>query len=48
MENDKILEGLNIILVGNFHQFPPIVTHMMAPLYWPADSMHDSEDEILG
>jgi hypothetical protein len=47
MESDKIFGGLNIILVSDFHQFPPIVACMMASLYWPADSRHDLEDEIL-
>jgi hypothetical protein len=48
MENDKIFGGLNVILVKDFHQFPPVVARTTAPLYWPADSRHDSEDEILG
>jgi hypothetical protein len=43
----ETLTGLNVILVGDFYQFPPIVARMTAPLYWPADSRHDSEDEIL-
>ena len=47
-EGDKPFGGLNVILVGDFHQFPPVVGRRSAPLYWPVDSMHDSEDDILG
>ena len=47
-EEDKIFGGLNVILVGDFHQFPPVVARLSAPLYWPADSRNDSEDDILG
>jgi hypothetical protein len=48
MEDDKVFGGLNVVLVGDFHQFPPVVARQSAPLYWPADSRHDSEDDILG
>ena len=47
-KEDKIFGGLNVILVGDFHQFPPVVARLSAPLYWPADSRNDSEDDILG
>ena len=47
-DEDKIFGGLNMILSGDFHQFPPVVTQQSAPLYWPVDSRHDSEDNILG
>jgi hypothetical protein len=47
-EEDKIFGGLNVILCGDFHQFPPVVARRSAPLYWPVDSSHDSEDDILG
>lgn len=40
--------GLNVVLVGDFHQFPPVVGRQSAPLYWPADSLRDTTDEILG
>jgi hypothetical protein len=41
---------LNVILrvIGNFHQFPPVIARRSAPLYWPADIIHDSEDVVLG
>ena len=47
-ERDKAFGGLNVILVGDFHQFPPVVARRSAPLYWPVDPMHDAEDDILG
>ena len=47
-DEDKIFGGLNVILSGDFHQFPPVVTRQSAPLCWPVDSRHDSEDNILG
>ena len=46
--NDNIFGGLNVILVGDFHQFPPVVASQSAPLYWPANAGRDSEDDILG
>ena len=45
---DKVFGGMNVILVGDFHQFPPVVARQSAPLYWPVDSRNDSEDDILG
>lgn len=47
VEDDKVFGGLNVILVRDFHQFPPVVARQSAPLYWPVDSRHDSEDNIL-
>lgn len=47
-DNDKVFGGLNVILVGDFHQFPPVVSRRSAPLYWPVDCRDDSEDDILG
>ena len=48
VENHKIFGNLNVILCGDFHQFPPVVAGRTAPLYWPVDLTHDSEDDILG
>jgi hypothetical protein len=47
-ETDQIFGGLNVILAGDFHQFPPVVAHRSAPLYWPVDAKHNSEEDILG
>ena len=47
-ENDEVFGGMNVILVGDFHQFPPVVARRSAPLYWPTDARHDSEEDILG
>jgi hypothetical protein len=48
MDNDKVFSGLNVILVEDFYQFPLVVAHRTAPLYWPAHSKYDSEDKIFG
>ena len=48
VEEDKVFGGLNMVMVGDFHQFPPVVSRQSAPLYWPVDPRHDSEEEILG
>lgn len=36
--------GLNVIICGDFHQFPPVAGR---PLYWPSDPEGD-EDEKIG
>ena len=47
-KEDEVFGGLNVVLVGDFHQFPPVIARRSAPLYWPANSRHDSEDDIFG
>jgi hypothetical protein len=47
-KDDRVFEGLNVILVGDFHQFPPVVGRQTAPLYWPVNQRRDTEDDILG
>ena len=47
-ETDNAFGGLNVILVGDFHQFLPVVARRSAPLYWPADTRHDTEEDIIG
>ena len=45
---EEVFGGLNVILVGDFHQFPPVVARRSAPLYWTANPVQDSEDDIIG
>ena len=40
--------GLNIFLVGDFHQFPPVVCGHAAPLYYPNNLRHDNTDAAIG
>lgn len=39
--------GLNVVIGGDFHQFPPVCSRKTAPLYWPA-STDDSNEEAVG
>ena len=48
IEEESVFGGLNVIGIGDFHQFPPVVTCQSAPLYWPVDSRRGTEEEILG
>lgn len=45
---EDIFAGLNIILVGDFHQFPPVACRRSAPLYWPSNPSRNKTEEILG
>ena len=47
-KEDEVFGGLNVILVGDFHQFPSVVARRSAPLYWPVNSRQDTEEDILG
>jgi len=40
--------GLNVILVGNFHQFPPVAAKPTAPLYYPSNPEKDTDNEMVG
>lgn len=41
--------GINVIICGDFHQFPPVATRKRAALYYPSDlSSGDNEDDVLG
>ena len=37
--------GANIIVVSDFHQFPPVIGH---PLYWQIDLLRDNSEDLLG
>ena len=41
----KLFRGINIILVGDFHQFPPVFGR---PLYWRLDNRVADEEDLLG
>ncbi|KAI6116456.1 hypothetical protein F5141DRAFT_979600, partial [Pisolithus sp. B1] len=45
---DEPFGGMNIILIGDFHQFPPVASKSSAPLYVPSNPMKDTTNEILG
>ncbi|THH14182.1 hypothetical protein EW146_g6117 [Bondarzewia mesenterica] len=46
---DKPFGGVNVILCGDFHQFPPVATKKRASLYYPANaSAGDSPEDCLG
>lgn len=45
---DRPFGGLNVVLVGDFHQFPPVIGKKSAPLYWPSNAAKDSLQEIIG
>ena len=47
-DEDIVFGGLNVIIIGDFHQFLPVVACKSAPLYCLADSQYDSEDNVLG
>ncbi|KAI0076306.1 hypothetical protein K474DRAFT_1645141 [Panus rudis PR-1116 ss-1] len=41
--------GVNVILCGDFHQFPPVATKTRAPLYYESDvTKGDTVDDCLG
>lgn len=40
--------GLNVVLVGDFHQFPPVVSGRSAPLYYPNDAHFDNTEAMIG
>ena len=41
--------GVNVIICGDLHQFPPVASRARAALYYPANlSLKDTEDEVLG
>jgi hypothetical protein len=45
---DMSFGGLNVILAGDFHQFPPVVSRRSAPLFYPNNSRFDNTEELIG
>src|SRR5882757_9256519 len=47
-DTNKPFGRVNVILSGDFHQFPLVADSRNAPLFWPCDSSKDSTEELLG
>ncbi|OJA14285.1 hypothetical protein AZE42_11934 [Rhizopogon vesiculosus] len=47
-DTNKPFGGVNVILLSDFHQFPPVAGSRNAPLFWPCNSSKDSAEELLG
>jgi len=39
---------VNVILVDNFHQFPPVAAKPFVPLYWPYNPEKDVDKDMVG
>jgi len=48
LASEEPFGGLNVILVGNFHQFPTMATKPSAPLYCPCNPEKDMHNDLLG
>ena len=40
--------GINVIICGDLHQFPPVAHPLCSTLYYPSDQVRDSIDSQLG
>jgi hypothetical protein len=47
-KNDLPFGRLNVVLVGNFHQFLLVISRKLAPLFWPCNSFRDTANEMIG
>lgn len=47
-DSDTLFGGINVILAGDFHQFPPVAGGASAALYWPCNPSRDSHGSLLG
>src|SRR5260370_36518921 len=43
---DKPFGGMNMIMSGDFHQFPPVRGGWRATLYWPSTAIDCSEEAV--
>jgi ATP-dependent exoDNAse (exonuclease V) alpha subunit len=39
--------GINVVLVGDFHQFPPVISGRAAPLYYPNNPLFDNAEALI-
>ncbi|KAG2036330.1 hypothetical protein BDR03DRAFT_983103 [Suillus americanus] len=44
----KPFGGVNVIIIGDFHQFPPIAGGKNVPLFWPCNPSKDNAEKLLG
>ncbi|CAK5279527.1 unnamed protein product [Mycena citricolor] len=46
--SDKSFGGVNVIICGDFHQFPPVASSPLQALYHPSDEARDNVDMKVG
>lgn len=46
--NNQAFGGVNVIIIGDFHQFPPVAVKKSTALYYPCDSSKDTAEDMLG
>ncbi|KAG8945718.1 hypothetical protein FRC04_000577 [Tulasnella sp. 424] len=45
---DAPFGGVNVIIIGDFYQFPPVAAKASAPLYFPINRRADTEEDVIG
>ncbi|KAJ7649917.1 hypothetical protein FB45DRAFT_1075708, partial [Roridomyces roridus] len=45
---DQSFGGINLIVCGDFHQFPPVAVGASEALYYPSDAINDSVESHVG
>jgi len=45
---NESFSGINVVLCGDFHQFPPVATSPTEALYFPSNPQKDSAESQLG
>ncbi len=45
---DRSFGGVNVILAGDFHQFPPVACGARQALYHPVNRAYNTEDQKIG
>lgn len=46
--HEKLFGGINVIICGNHHQFPPDAQAIRNALFYPSDEFHDSHESQVG